>query len=188
MVRSFLDDPVDENVLNTVLRQCVSGPSAGNVQPLQLVVLRDDAVTGYWETTLTAERREAFPWPGLLRAPVLVLPYVDADRYIERYSEPDKAHTGLGAPDSLLSIYPWVDGGAAVQMLLLGAVAVGLGACFFGQFEHEPKLRARFAVPEQMGALGTVALGYEDSSGRRLSSSAKRGRRPFEETVHWNIW
>lgn len=188
MVRSFLDDPVDETVLATALRQSLSGPSAGNVQSLQLVVLRNEAVTSYWDTTLTVERREVFPWPGLLQAPVLVLPYVEADRYEERYREPDKAHTGLGAPDSALAIYPWVDGGAAVQTLLLAAVAVGLGACFFGQFEHEPALRSRFGVPESMRALGTVAIGYEDRSTRRVSSSAKRGRRPFEETVHWNAW
>ena len=38
--------------------------------------------------------------------------------------------------------YWWVDGGMAVEHLLLGAVDAGLGACFFGLFDHEPAVFA----------------------------------------------
>ena len=56
--------------------------------------------------------------------------------------------------------YWWVDGGMAVEHVLLGAVDAGLGACFFGLFDHEPAVFAALGVPEGWRALGTIALGH----------------------------
>lgn len=189
MVRSFVAEPVPRTVLETLLGQCLSGPSAGNSQSLQLLVLTDGAIGSYWNTTLPVARRAAFPWPGLMLAPILIVPYVEPDRYVERYREPDKRASGLGGSATDWPVpYWWVDGGAAVQTLLLGAAAKGIGACLFGQFEHETAVRECFDVPEGMRAVGTVAVGYEDIAGRRPSVSVARGRRDRLETVHWNTW
>ena len=133
-----------------------------------------------------------FPWPGLLRAPVLVLPYVSPQGYVDRYAEADKSDTGLGDGAERWSVpYWWVDGGAAVMALLLAAEAAGLGALLFGQFDHEPTLAAHLGVPEGRRALGTVALGHPGAGDRRSAvrpvevapilstgSTSARGRPP----------
>ena len=54
------------------------GPSAGNTWALDLVVLRGDGIDAYWDVTLAD--RGGFRWPGLLRAPVIVIPTVDPGR------------------------------------------------------------------------------------------------------------
>lgn len=61
----------------------------GNTWALDLVVLERRAdVDRYWDTTLPAgPRRDRFGWPGLLRAPVIVLPVVDTEAYVRRYAE-----------------------------------------------------------------------------------------------------
>lgn len=189
MVRSFTTDPVPRDALDLLVRQCLAGPSAGNTRSLQLLILTGEAVDGYWATTLPVERRAGFPWPGLLLAPLLIVPYVEPMRYVERYGESDKQHAGLGRNVADWPVpYWWVDGGAAAQTVLLGAVAQGLGACLFGQFDHESAIRARFGVPDGMRAVGTIAVGYESVTERRPSSSTRRDRRPRDEVVHWNVW
>jgi nitroreductase len=72
--------------------------------------------------------------------------------------------------------------------VLLGAEALGLGACFFGQFEHEPAVRSAFGVPAGFRAVGTIAVGHPSPEGDRRSLSARRGRRSDDETVHWGTW
>lgn len=188
MTRSFDGASVDPSLIDRLVGWSRRGPSAGNSQSLHVLVLDGEGVAAYWDTTLPADRRDDFPWPGLLRAPVLLVPWVEPARYVDRYAESDKAHTGLGAGvDDWPVPYWWVDGGAAVQNVLLGAEALGLGACFFGQFDHEQAVRKRFGVPEGFRALGTIAVGWADDGDRR-SLSAKRGRRPSAETVHHGSW
>lgn len=189
MCRDFLDEAVAAEDLERVLDAATRGPAAGNTHALDLVLLTDSAVARYWALTLPQARREDFAWPGLLRAPVLVLCYVDPDAYVRRYSEPDKADSGLGASREVWPVPYWfVDGGAAVMAMLLTAEDVGLGALFFGQFDHEPSVRRAFGVPAERRALGTLALGHPTRDGGRRSKSATRGRPEVRSVVHRGRW
>ncbi len=190
MCRDYLPDPIDGALLDAVLAAAFRGPSAGNTTAVDLLVLRDDQVAGYWDVTLPAGvDRERFPWPGLLVAPVLVVPYVDPEAYVQRYAEPDKSHTGLGAGRAQWGVpYWWVDGGAAVMAMLLAAEAAGLGALFFGQFDHERAVSQHFGIPEGRRALGTLALGHPNEHGFRPSRSARRGRPDPVQRVHRGSW
>jgi nitroreductase len=182
MVRSFLADAVAPDVLDRVLAAALRGPSAGHAQGLDLVVLRGEDVARYWSVTMADPG--GFRWQGLLRAPVLVLPVVSPDAYAARYAEDDKAATGLGSIEAWPMPYWWVDGGAGVENLLLACVAEGLGACFFGQFDHEAAVKAAFGIPPERRCLGTIALGHPapDEPGR----SADRPRRT--DAIHWGAW
>ena len=189
MCRDFVDEHIDDGVLDRVTGAAFRGPAAGNTHALDLVVLTDSAVQRYWDATLSAERRAAFPWPGLLVAPVLVLVVVDPAAYVERYGRPDKSHTGLG--DGLISWsvpYWFVDGGAAVMALLLAAEAAGLGALFFGQFDHEGDVHRALGVPEGRRSVGTIALGWPATGGRAPSASGRRGRPRAADHVHRGAW
>lgn len=190
MVRHFTDEPVAPAVLDRVLDLARRGPSAGYAQGLDLVVLEGPEQTGaYWDVTLPAERRSSFPWPGLLAAPVLVIPVVDPSAYVARYAEPDKAASGLGRDPADWPVPYWyVDGGAAVMLLLLGAVDAGLGALFFGQFGHADAVAARIGIPADRRALGTVAIGHPAPDDRPSRSVRTRPRRPFDEVVHRGRW
>ena len=188
MCRDFLDDPIDDTVLDTVLRAATRAPAAGNTWGLDLVVLAGADRDSYWDVALGADRA-GFRWPGLLDAPVLVIPVVDPSAYAVRYAQPDKAASRLGgSPDDWPVPYWWIDGGAAMMAMLLAAVEAGLGALFFGQFGHEADLGRRFGVPEGRRALGTVALGHPRPGGRNTSASARRGRPDLRDVVHRGRW
>lgn len=188
MVRAFTDQPVAPAVVDGLIDLARRAPSAGNSQGMAYVVLTGaDETVRYWDVTLPVERRESFRWPGLVAAPVLVVVLVRPGAWVERYAEADKAATGLGAGLGEWPVpYWWVDAGMAVEHLLLGAVEAGLGACFFGLFEHEEAVLAALDVPDGWRAVGTVALGHPtpDEPGR----SAARGRPPLGEVLHRGHW
>jgi nitroreductase len=187
MVRAFDRRPVPSELVDRLLDLARRSPSAGNTQPWAFVVLEGAETAALWDITLPADRRAAFPWPGLLDAPVLVLPLVSPDAYVERYRQPDKRTTGLGAGASAWPVpYWWVDGGMAVQTLLLAAVDAGLGALFYGLFDNERPVLDHLGVPSGWRALGAVALGWPapDEPGR----SAARGRPPLDGVVHRGGW
>ncbi len=189
MTRSFADRPVERADLDAALDAARRAPSAGNAQGLDLLVLEGPEETGaYWDTTLPPERRAGFRWQGLLRAPVLVVGWVEPDAWVRRYGEADKARTGLGASTASWSVpYWWVDGGMAMSQLQLVAIGRGLGVCFFGLFRHEEAVRRRFGVPDDRRAIGTVAIGHPDG-GDGAGRSAGRVRRRLDEIAHRGAW
>ena len=189
MVRSFDDRPVPPDLLDELLALAVRVPAAGNTQGLDLVVLEGHETARYWDITLPAPRRPSFPWPGLLRAPVLLIPVGDPAAYVQRYAEPDKASTGLGAGVDAWPVPYWfVDSAFSAMVALLAAVDRGLGACFFGQFGHEPSVKAALGIPPQRRCVGTIAVGFEAAEGQRRSFSARRPRRSLDEVVHRGGW
>lgn len=188
MVRAFTAAPVDPAAVDHLIDLARRAPSAGHSQGWAFVVLEGAEQTArYWDVTLPADRRPGFRWPGLVAAPVLVVALVRPEAWVDRYAEADKASTGLGAGAGEWPVpYWWVDGGMAVEHLLLGAVEAGLGACFFGVFDHEAAVLTALGVPDGWRAVGTVALGHPapDEPGR----SAARGRRPLADVLHRNGW
>lgn len=188
MVRNYTAEPVDPHALDRILAAGRRAPSAGNTQGTELVLLVGPAETArYWDRTLPPERRDSFRWPGLLQAPVLILPCVHAEAYVDRYAEADKRRAGLGESIDGWPVPYWhVDGGMACMAMLLAAVDEGLGALFFGVFEHEDAIRAEFGIPDAYQPVGAITLGHPapDEPGR----SASRARRPADEVIHRGRW
>jgi nitroreductase len=188
MVRDFRTDPVDPVVLDRILDAARRAPSAGFAQGIELLVLEGtDQTERFWACTFTPEARASFRWPGLFRAPVLVVPFAHAATYLERYSEPDKVATGLGEAEDRWPVPFWLtDAAMAAENLLLAVVDEGLGALFFGIFSDTPALRATFDVPDGYEPLGAIALGHPASDEK--SRSVARGRRPRDDVVHRGSW
>jgi nitroreductase len=188
MVRAFTDQPLPPGALDRILAAAMRGPSAGFAQGTDLLVLEGAAVERYWDVTLPVERRARFPWPGLLAAPALVLPIADPSAYLARYAEPDKAATGLGRSVEAWPVPYWiVDTAMATMLALLAAVDEGLGASFFGLFEHEAAVKEAFGIPVDRRPIGAVAIGHPHPADRP-SRSTSRPRRDPTDVVHRGRW
>lgn len=193
MVRDFTDDAIDDEILRNILDAARRTPSAGFTQGLDWIVLSTPSQTSrFWDCTLPTEERSGFAWPGLLRAPVIVLPLADRRAYLDRYAEPDKAHSGLGEGEAKWPVPYWdVDAGMASMALLYAAVDAGLGALFFGIFRNEAQLLADLGVPADVRPVGAIAIGHpteEAQRGRRQGSPSRRARRPLDEMIHRGGW
>lgn len=185
MVRRYDGRPVDPQVLGRILDSARRGPSAGFAQGQAFVVVTDDAMRNRLaelcrETEYT--RRGFTPW--LSSAPVHVVPCVREADYRRRYAEADKQ--GSAGPDGWLVPFWFVDGGAALMLLLLAAVDEGLAAGFL-DLPDADAVRSLLGIPSDVIPLGLVTIGHPaDDSGETVSVA--RGRRPPEEMVRWERW
>ena len=188
MVRNYRPEPVEPALVDELLTLATKGPSAGNTWGTHFVVLEGEQTQRYWDLTLPQHKRPRFAWPGLLDAPVIVLPCGDASAYVQRYSEADKARTGLGDSADAWSIPYWhIDTAMATMTLLHAATNAGLGALFFGVFDHEDAVCEALGIPESVRPIGAVALGWPGDTDR-MSKSAKRGRPALDDIVHRGTW
>jgi nitroreductase len=187
MCRSFEDRPVPPGVLNRILFNARKAPSAGFSQGWAFVVLEGAEQTGrFWELSSEPEWRAHPNWPGLLRAPVIVLPLAHEQAYRDRYREPDKG--ALPPEDQVWTVPFWlVDTAFATMLILLSAVDEGLGALFFDLDYGRQELLADLGIPDTHEPIGAVALGWADGDDRP-SPSLARGHRPAEDVVHRGRW
>jgi len=197
MTRSFLERAVESDVIEKIVNLAARAPSAGKTQGWHLLVLQGEQVAKFWHITFDAQRRENFRWPQLFSAPVIAVAFADPDAYVARYSQTDKAATGLGVgTDAWPTPYWTVDAAFSVMTMLLAIEDAGLGALFFAVFNGADQLRREFEVPDNLQLIGAIALGWasgdsvDDGPGvdSSLGVSASRARRPAKEIIHYQTW
>lgn len=183
MVRAYTGEPVDPEALERILDLARRAPSAGFSQGQAFVVVTDPdrrqaLAAACHEPEYLARGFE--PW--LSRAPAHVIPCVEPQRYHRRYAEPDKAHS---VPPAEWDVpFWWVDGGQALQLMLLAAVDEGLAAGFVTV--DASRIRPLLNLPAEVLPLGLVTIGHPAAD--RPSGSVARGRRPWTDQVRWQAW
>jgi len=188
MVHVFEQRPVGADVIQRLMDIARRGPSAGFSRGTDFVVLDDPGtLTRFWELVedprFPREQGELGVAP-----PVLVLALPDPDRYVERYSRPDKIAFGLDRADAW-SVKFWdTDTAMACMLLLLAAVDAGLGGWYFGISFGEAAVRRELGIPEDRNVIGVVGLGYEGVDERPRGSAHSVSRRPLDDVVHRNRW
>lgn len=192
MVRSFEERSLEPEVVRRVLSGALGAPSAGNARATAWLVLsRRTETWRYWEAATTEPwRARSRRWPGLFRAPVLVLSLCSPLAYVSRYAESDKAGSsadlGLGTSPASWAVPYWFgDAAFGVMSVLVSATAEGLGACFLGNFRREDDVLAAFGVPPGWRLFGTIALGWPDGLD---TPSASLDRPAPSSRVHFGRW
>jgi nitroreductase len=158
-VRAFTPDPVDEGLLQEVLRAGVAAPSGGNVQAWGFVLVR--------APERLADLRSLAP--GIIGEPQVVIAVcLDGAR---------SARLGGSGGERLA----WLDIGLAIQNLLLAAHSSGLGACPIGSF-HRQAVAAFLGLPAGVEPVVLVALGTP-----RIKPKPP-GRRPLPDVCFLEEW
>lgn len=188
MTRDFTGEPLERAVVERCLDLAVRSPSAGKTQGWRIVGLLGDDTAAYWDAALPVVSRASFAFPGLLRAGFVGVVTVSPSAYVERYAEPDKARTGLGAGRSGWPVPYWTVDGAMATMTFLHALHdEGLGALFFA-VAHEHDVRGALGIPAESEIIGAVAAGHPVQGPVRKGASAARRRRTGAEVVTWGRW
>jgi nitroreductase len=186
MVRTFLDRPVDPEILRRILQRGQRAPSAGYTQGFEFLVLEGPEQTGrFWEAVATDE---GGPGEGVRTAPVLIVPLASKQAYLDRYAEEDK-----GWADRDESRWPmpfwYIDAAFASMLILLSAVDEGLGTLFFGLFPPTlSAFRKAFGIPDEWEPIGVIAVGHPAPKDPVRSSAHTRPRRALNDIVHRGRW
>jgi nitroreductase len=179
MVRRYLPDPVDPAALARIARAARQGPRAGQAEGISVVVVTDKD-----ERACLARLADEDKWvakghaPWLSPAPAHLVLCVEPAAYQRRYTEPDKDPAALALP------WWWVDGGAALALVLLAAVDEGLAAGFLGAHAL-PGLAAALGLPPGVEPLGLVTVGHPHPD---EAPARRRRRRAEADSLHGDTW
>ncbi|HHV62825.1 MAG TPA: nitroreductase family protein [Firmicutes bacterium] len=160
-VRSFKPDPIPEPTLGRIIDCALLAPSAGNIQPWKFWIIKRPEVKA-------ALARAAHDQEFVAEAPVVIVVAAEPRRSAARYGN-------RGA-----ELYCIQDTAAAVENILLAAVAFGLGACWVGAFSERAVSQA-LGLPGDLRPVAMVPIGYPREKGKPVRGS--RPQRPWEETV-----
>ena len=185
MTRNFTGEPVPPEVLAKILDLARRGPSAGNTQGQNLIVITREDLRLAVAKIAGEEGYVSMGFdPFLTRAPVLVVACTSEAAYHRRYQEPDKV-TADGTEIDWSVPFWHMDIGCAVMILLLAAVNEGLAAGFVG-IVNQQAFRELLQIPDEVMPVGVIPIGYPAAD--MPSPSLKRGRKPLSEFVHRETW
>ncbi len=153
--RSYNQQPVEEDKLQYVLEAFRKAPSAKNIQPWKLVVVKDEKKRN---DLAMASNNQSF----MAEAPVIIV----------ACAKEEEAYDAMGGYMSSFAI----DTAIALDHLMLAAAEQGLGTCWIGAFK-EKLVKDLMSVPDHVRVVALTPLGYPASEGRA------RSRKPLSEIV-----
>ncbi len=158
-VRTYLDKPIEEEKLNTVLEAGRLAPSASNRQEWRFVIVRDGEVR-----RKLGEAANGQSFVG--KAPVVIVACAVTDEHVMSCGQ---------------LCYP-IDVAIALDHISLVAVEQGLGTCWIGAF-NEGKVKEILGIPAEVRVVGLMPIGYPTTQ-----RAKEKNRLPFSRIVKQEHW
>lgn len=160
-IRAFGPEPIEDSVIEEMLRLANLAPSAGNLQARDFIVVK-----GAKTKKMLAEA--AYEQDFVRAAPVVVVFCANLKR-IAHYGERGR------------SLYSLQDVAAAVQNSMLYLHSKGLGSVWVGAFDEE-RVRVVLEIPSEARPVAILPIGYPSEEG------VKRRRLAPEQITHREKW
>ncbi len=185
MVRHFTGDPVSLEAVNGILELAQHSPTAGFSQGCAYVVVTDVEMKKKVSEVQGEEGPRKVPFhKWISEAPVAIVACVSEKLYHDRYNESDKL-TKEGKEIEWPTPYWFFDIGAGCMVILLAAVDAGFSAAFAGVF-HVKEMKELLGIPPHFHPVGVISIGRGAEDVK--SPSLKRGRRRWEDVIHYQKW
>ncbi|WP_420714137.1 nitroreductase family protein [Gordonia sp. SL306] len=171
-VRAFLDAPVSDDQLTSIIAAAQSASTSSNLQAWSVIAVRD-----------AARRSRLADLAGgqefVRCAPLILVWLADIGRATRLAAG---RRSVLGASEYLeTTILGFVDATLAAQNAVVAAESLGLGATFVGAFRNHPdQIAAELALPDQVFATFGLAVGSPDPT----ESAGIKPRLPQSVVVH----
>jgi nitroreductase len=160
-IRAYTDEPVSGGDLRKILDAAHAAPSAGNMQPRDIVVVTDS-------DTRMQLSEAAYGQEFVARAPVVLVFCAVPSLTKERYGSRGE------------NLYCQQDVAAAVENAALAACALGLGSCWVGAFDPTG-VSGVLGIPDGVEPQAMLPVGHPAKSPR---PTPRRGR----DSEHAERW
>lgn len=157
-IRRFTGGEIPDEDLNTILNAAIRAPSAGNLQPWEFIIVKN-------EETKKKLARAALGQTWMTKAHVIIVVCANIPRTARYYGERGR------------SLYCIQDTAAAIQNMLLTVHALGYGACWVGAFS-ESEVKEILEIPEHVRPVALIPIGEPKEN------PPPRPRIPLEKVVH----
>ena len=204
-MRRFSDAPVADADIETCLRASQQGPSGGNVQPQQYVVLTDPAmrarVGAFYqqayhryeqslpEPTAFPDETQAASWRRTRDASRHLADHLGDVPVLVLFLQPIIAWGSVDAEGPMdigrldASVYP------AVQNFLLAARSLGLGTALTTVIRiHSAEVLSALGVPSRDDGSPRFEIAALVPVGYPIGTFGVAPRKPSTAVTHWNTW
>ncbi len=158
-VRAYLDAPVDDEKLNSVMEAARLAPSAVNMQEWRFVIVRSPQV-------LTKLADATGGQSAVRSAPAVIVACAETDGRVMKCGQ---------------LAYP-IDVAIALDHITLAAVELGLGTCWIGRFD-EKEVKEILGIPEKIRVVELMPIGYPADP-----SPVEKNRLPLSTIVKYEHW
>jgi len=151
-VRSFLDQPVEEEKVLKLLGAAIQAPSGGNIQPISIIRIEKPESRGKL-AKLAANQ----PW--VAKAPLCLLFCIDFHR-TGKWAEAEGA--SYGGEKALMSfLLAYADVFCSAENAVLCATSFGLGTVYIGMvLAAMTEIRREFGLPDKVVPVVALCVGY----------------------------
>ena len=153
-IRKFLDKPLEEEKITTILEAARLAPSGNNAQPWHFIVVKDELAK-----QVLAKAVNEQVW--IAKAPVVIVAVADSTRGKEA-----SAGTYVDEESPSMDLKRCIrDTTIAVEHILLEVDNQGLGACWCHVYQREGAedlVRKLTNLPENFTVLCVMSLGYKN--------------------------
>ena len=151
-VRSFTDQPIEEEKVQKLLDAAIQAPSGGNIQPISII--RIEKPEGREKMAKLAVNQ---PW--VAKAPLCLLFCIDFHRTGKWAEAEGASYGGEKALMSLLLAY--ADVFCSAENAVLCATSLGLGTVYIGMvLAAMTEIRKEFGLPEKVVPVVALCVGY----------------------------
>jgi nitroreductase len=157
-IHHFDTEPIPEETIRTLLEAVRWAPSAGNLQPWEIIIITSEEDR---DRLVGVLRNKEF----MRSAPVILIFCADLNRSSERYG------------DRGSSLYAIQDTAAAIQNVLLTATGLGLGSGWVGHFDEET-IAGLFKLPPNVRPMALIMIG------KSSENPTPPTRREIEDFTH----
>ncbi len=147
-IRKFKQTPISPEQLERYIDLARTAPSAANLQPLKYVAVQS--------IEMTDKMFELVKWAGYL-----------APDYNPKEGEKPTAYIVVCADTSIRKNGYDSDVGAAVENMIISALADGIGACWMGAIDRA-EIAELLKLPENLEISCVLALGYMAESPKEV--------------------
>jgi len=170
-VRNYSNKPVEETLLNELIKLACRSSNTGNMQAYSIIVTRDVAQK-------QALAPAHFNQKQVTEAPVLLTFCVDFNR-ISQWCEQRNAAPGFDIVQALT--YAAIDTIIVAQTFCVAAEEAGLGICYLGTTTyHADTIIDVLQLPKLVLPVTTLSVGYP----KELETNMLSDRLPLEGIVH----
>lgn len=158
-VRKFLDKPLPDEIVTSILNAGRRSQSSKNNQGWQFIAIRDKEIL--------KALSQCGEWAGHIAGAALCI--------------------AILTPEPTKKFQTMFDAGQAAAFMQLAAWELGVGSCPASIYEAE-KARVILGFPAEWHLRVALSFGYVLEEENLSAPPRKGGRRSLEEVVHWEKW
>lgn len=158
-VRNFKKQAIPDDAIYTIINAGRRAQSSKNTQPWHFIVIQEKSILN----SLSKLGNWAGHIAGAALAVAIITPH----------------------PDTRFSIM--FDAGQSAAYMQLAGWGLGIGSCLATIYETE-KARDLLGFPDDLHIRIAISFGYPVDKSVLTRPPAKVGRKPFDDTVHWEQW